>query len=169
MGRLIAIAAVAAAVVVVTIWSWFSNDAFSASPERTVTVVVQAKVDGKDVSWWARRARGNGESMRALQHALRQRLEVDESNWLARGFLCIQRFETAPPFPAWRTATGNGYFGGVQMDIEFQRRYGAEFLKAWGTADHWPPFVQVAVAIRAYLSGRGFYPWPHTARRCGLL
>jgi hypothetical protein len=39
----------------------------------------------------------------------------------------------------------------------------------YGTADHWPPAVQIAVAIRAYASGRGFYPWPNTARACGLL
>jgi hypothetical protein len=25
------------------------------------------------------------------------------------------------------------------------------------------------VAERAYRSGRGFYPWPNTARACGLI
>jgi hypothetical protein len=55
------------------------------------------------------------------------------------------------------------------MDWTFMSTYGADYLKAWGTADHWPPAVQIAVAMRAYLSGRGFWPWPNTARICGLL
>jgi hypothetical protein len=33
------------------------------------------------------------------------------------------------------------YYGGLQMDMDFQRAYGAEFLARWGTADHWPPRV----------------------------
>jgi hypothetical protein len=60
------------------------------------------------------------------------------------------------------------YFGGLQMDWDFMRTYGAPFLRAWGTADNWPRSVQVAVGIHGYLS-RGFQPWPNTARRCGLL
>ena len=54
------------------------------------------------------------------------------------------------------------------MDYGFQRAYGREYLRAFGTADHWTPGMQIAVAIRAYLAGRGFGPWPTTARRCGL-
>lgn len=61
------------------------------------------------------------------------------------------------------------YYGGLQMDIEFQQTYGPEFLRRWGTADRWPPAVQIHVAYRAYRSGRGFYPWPTTARNCGLI
>lgn len=55
------------------------------------------------------------------------------------------------------------------MDLIFQRTYGREFLRFFGTADKWPVSVQMAVAIRAYVSGRGFYPWPNTARYCGLI
>jgi hypothetical protein len=82
---------------------------------------------------------------------------------LVRGFMCIHRHEGA-----WNDP-GAPYYGGLQMDYEFQRSYGREFLQAFGTADRWPPAVQIAVAIRAYLSGRGWYPWPNTARMCGLL
>lgn len=82
---------------------------------------------------------------------------------LVRAFLCIHRYEGS-----W-TDPGAPYYGGLQMDIGFQRAYGSEYLRAFGTADHWPPSLQIAVAIRAYLSGRGFSPWPATARRCGLL
>jgi hypothetical protein len=55
------------------------------------------------------------------------------------------------------------------MDWTFMSTYGPDYLKAWGTADHWPPAVQISVAMRAYLSGRGFTPWPTSARLCGLL
>lgn len=83
---------------------------------------------------------------------------------LVADFGCIHRYEGS-----WTAATGNGYYGGLQMDSDFMRAYGREFLAAYGTADKWPPMVQVAVAMRAYLSGRGFWPWPNSARLCGLL
>lgn len=84
--------------------------------------------------------------------------------FLERAFLCIHHGEGA-----WTSNTGNGYFGGLQMDRQFMATYGPEFVRAFGTADRWPRAVQVAVAIRAYLSGRGFRPWPNTARSCGVL
>jgi hypothetical protein len=80
-----------------------------------------------------------------------------------RGFMCIHRFEGS-----W-TDPGAPYYGGLQMDWTFMNTYGSDYLRAWGTADHWPPAVQIAVAMRAYLSGRGFYPWPTSARLCGLI
>ena len=86
----------------------------------------------------------------------------------ARGWLCIHRYEQHPA-QGWATRTGNGYYGGLQMDISFQRTYGPELLRTKGTADRWTPFEQMWVAERAYRSGRGFYPWPNTARNCGLI
>ena len=55
------------------------------------------------------------------------------------------------------------------MDLAFQRAYGGRLLRAKGTADRWSPLEQMWVAERAYRSGRGFYPWPNTARYCGLI
>ncbi|HEV8686242.1 MAG TPA: hypothetical protein VGQ84_03140 [Gaiellaceae bacterium] len=78
-------------------------------------------------------------------------------------WLCINRFEgrwTDPNAP---------YYGGLQMDIAFQRTYAPELLRKKGTADKWTPVEQIWVAERAYRSGRGFTPWPNTARSCGLL
>ena len=83
-------------------------------------------------------------------------------------WLCIHRFERHPR-QGWRTRTGNGYYGGLQMDLTFQRMYGRELLRRKGTADRWSPVEQMWVAERAYRSGRGFYPWPNTARSCGLI
>jgi len=84
------------------------------------------------------------------------------------GWLCIHRYERDPS-QGWRTDTGNGYYGGLQMDISFQRTYGPELLRRKGTAQNWSAVEQMWVAERAHRSGRGFYPWPSTARNCGLL
>jgi hypothetical protein len=84
--------------------------------------------------------------------------------WLNDAFMCIHRYEGA-----WNANTGNGYYGGLQMDMAFQSLYGGEFLRRWGTADTWPVWAQLQAAVRAHQSGRGFYPWPNTARACGLI
>ncbi len=78
-------------------------------------------------------------------------------------WLCIHRYEGA-----WNDPNGP-YYGGLQMDIGFQHAYGAALLRRKGMADHWTPLEQIWVAERAYRSGRGFYPWPNTARYCGLI
>jgi hypothetical protein len=85
-----------------------------------------------------------------------------------RQWLCIHRHERHPR-QGWATATGNGYYGGLQMDLSFQRAYGPELLRKKGTANRWTALEQMWVAERAYRSGRGFHPWPNTARYCGLL
>ena len=61
------------------------------------------------------------------------------------------------------------FYGGLQMDLQFQRSHGPQWLKKWGTADHWPIWAQLRAAEDAHDSGRGFHPWPNTARYCGLL
>jgi len=80
-----------------------------------------------------------------------------------RQWLCIHRYEAS-----WHAHTGNGYYGGLQMDLEFQRFYAAWLLREKGTADHWTPIEQMWVAERAERVS-GFWPWPNTARICGLL
>jgi hypothetical protein len=100
----------------------------------------------------------------ALLVALHAARRSDLPGWLAADFSCIHRYEGA-----WTANTGNGYYGGLQMDIAFQRLYGAEFLARFGTADAWPVWAQLRAAARAYASGRGFGPWPNTARACGLI
>ncbi len=80
-----------------------------------------------------------------------------------RAWLCIHGHEGP-----WDAHTGNGYYGGLQMDIGFQQEYGAGLLARKGTADRWAPLEQMWIAERAYKS-RGFTPWPNTARYCGQL
>lgn len=78
-------------------------------------------------------------------------------------WLCIHQYEGS-----W-TDAGAPYYGGLQMDWSFMASYGGSLLRSKGTADHWTPMEQMAVAEVAYNSGRGFTPWPNTARSCGLL
>ncbi|MES1246415.1 MAG: hypothetical protein ABUS54_01925 [Actinomycetota bacterium] len=77
-------------------------------------------------------------------------------------FMCIHRFEGS-----W-TDSGSPYWGGLQMNLSFQATYGAWLYRTKGTADHWTPLEQIWVAEKA-LKSRGFYPWPLTARDCGLI
>lgn len=126
-------------------------------------------VQGKGVVWWSRRAvqarkdaNARARTIVALRAGLKDRVEITERG-LPSAFLCIHRFEGS-----WDDTRNPVYHGGLQMDQLFEETYGAEFLRAWGHASNWPPFVQVAVAMRAYLAGRGFSPWPNTRRKCGL-
>lgn len=76
---------------------------------------------------------------------------------------CIHRWEGS-----W-TDPNSPYYGGLQMDLAFQRAYGPGLLRHKGTANHWAPYEQMWVAERAFKAGRGFHPWPLTALRCGLI
>jgi hypothetical protein len=76
--------------------------------------------------------------------------------------MCIHRYEGG-----WRLIDGP-YYGGLQMNIEFQHTYGPELLVRKGTANRWTPLEQIWVAERAYRE-LGYRPWPNTARMCGLL
>lgn len=81
-------------------------------------------------------------------------------------WLCIYSYENGGY--GWKANTGNGYYGGLQMDLSFQRAYGWGLLRTKGTANHWTAHEQMWVAERAWRT-RGFYPWPNTARYCGLI
>jgi hypothetical protein len=97
---------------------------------------------------WQKRSRTAFRAFRAVPH---------RAQWE-----CIHRYEGS-----W-SDTGAPFYGGLQMDYGFQRTYGAYLLRLKGTAEHWSPLEQMWVAEHAYPT-RGFYPWPHTARACGLL
>src|SRR5262249_41669455 len=80
-----------------------------------------------------------------------------------QSWMCIHHYEGSWTDPA------APYYGGLQMDVSFQQSYGYVLYRQKGTADHWTPLEQMWVAENAYRSGRGFWPWPNTARACGLL
>ena len=126
---------------------------------RTPTTYRERKVDSPDFVRWVR----DLWQRRALAAERQAERPPHRSQWR-----CIHRYERHPR-QGWATRTGNGYYGGLQMDIHFQRAYGPELLRRKGTADKWTAVEQMWVAERAYRSGRGFYPWPNTARYCGLI
>jgi hypothetical protein len=107
-----------------------------------------------------------------LRNLWRTRAERAESIALdpphERAWRCIHRYE-ASRAGGWTANTGNGYYGGLQMSMTFQRALAPELLRRKGTADNWTPFEQMWVAERAIRRGYGFTPWPNTARACGLL
>jgi hypothetical protein len=80
-----------------------------------------------------------------------------------RGWLCIHRYEGH-----W-TDGSDPYWGGLQMDRGFMQTYAPRVLRRRGWANRWTPLEQMWVAERAHRSGRGYWPWPNTARNCGLL
>lgn len=111
--------------------------------------------------WHHRAVRAKHMYVEHLKELQRQQVALGS---LTSDWACIHRYEGA-----WNANTGNGYYGGLQMNIAFQTLYGGEFLKRWGTANNWPVWAQVTAANRAKNSGRGYYPWPNTAHACGLI
>lgn len=102
---------------------------------------------------WKQRA---SRARRAAQHPPR-----------LRQWLCIYRHERHPE-QGWGTATGNGFYGGLQMNIAFQRRHAQWLLRRKGTANRWSPVEQIWIAERGR-KVQGWGAWPNTARACGLL
>jgi Transglycosylase-like domain len=105
----------------------------------------------------AHQARVLGRYRVQARRPLRLRLERFEA------WVCIHRHEAA-----WNDS-GDPYWGGLQMDRGFMRAYGGDMIRRHrgGLADTWTPAEQIVVAERAYAS-RGFAPWPHTSRSCGV-
>lgn len=61
----------------------------------------------------------------------------------------------------WHVNTGNGYYGGLQFDMQTWRAYGGTAYAS--RADLATPAQQVAVAERLR-AARGFQPWPACRR-----
>lgn len=74
-------------------------------------------------------------------------------------WLCIHRYEGS-----W-TDSGNPFWGGLQFGPSEWTRYGGQYAP---TANLATPLEQMWAA-EAYWNQSGFYPWPNTARMCGLL
>lgn len=124
-------------------------------------------------SYWAREfrrrwrverraGRARARTIRVLRARLRATARPPYGNHpIEAAFLCIHSFEGRWNDPA------APYYGGLQMDRDFQLAYGRPYVERFGWADRWPVSVQLAVAIRGWLD-RGFQPWPNTRRSCGL-
>jgi hypothetical protein len=130
-----------------------------------------------------RSVRGSSQKLKFVERRI-QELSIliqpigNRSHWE-----CIYSYEHGPG--GWSTNTGNGYYGGLQMDLDFQRAHGLDLLLRKGTANNWTIHEQMVVAERARRgiqttrvgsrvvltqhSPRGYYPWPRTARFCDLI
>ena len=113
------------------------------------------------VSIWKARALVARHTANAVVFIRETRKLANARRALYEKWRCIHEHEGA-----WDANTGNGYYGGLQMDMSFQRAHGSQFLARWGTADRWPVWAQIAAAEDAYKT-RGFGPWPNTRRMCG--
>ena len=65
----------------------------------------------------------------------------------------------------WQANTGNGYYGGVQMDLTFWRNYGG--LRFAARPDLASRAEQITVAERG-LAVQGWGSWPSCSRMVGL-
>ncbi len=94
------------------------------------------------------------------------RLRHAQARWQAdpvrAALLCIHSGEGP-----WNAATGNGYYGGLQMDVPFQLAYAPYTYRAKGTADKWTPLEQLTAGAKA-VRVRGYSPWPQTRIPCGV-
>ena len=86
--------------------------------------------------------------------------------WVGTGWkqdaLCVHHYEGSWVDPY------DPYFGGFQMDRNFQLAYGPWQYHHLGTANHWSKNGQLFVAWKGW-KVRGWSPWPATAAMCGLL
>jgi hypothetical protein len=108
---------------------------------------------------WAQRWRQEHAKTLQLHRLLVTR--VDRLAGIIAGLLCIHTHEGS-----W-TDSGAPFYGGLQMDLSFQRVYGGRSLQQHGTANNWTVGEQLAAGVQGYLA-RGWQPWPNTSRMCGL-
>lgn len=114
------------------------------------------------LAWGRKQRRHDAQTIRRLEHALYAKHEKARLPHRSQ-LLCIHRLEGP-----WDANTGNGYYGGLQMDQAFEAAYGPAYVARWGHASNWRPVFQMLAAERA-IRVRGYSPWPNTARACGLL
>jgi hypothetical protein len=163
-----------------------------AATTTTTTATLSAHARARSIAYWSRHVRRyragtrrwltviRGRPPRSVTRRLSARSHIRLPQlarvWRHREHAAWWRANHPPHFADWLcihhyegswTDSGAPYWGGLQMDLSFQARYGSWLLRHRGTADHWSPLEQIWVAVRASHS-RGFSPWPNTARYCGM-
>ena len=84
-------------------------------------------------------------------------------------WLCIHRYERHPGAGLGDTHRQRLLRRPADGHLASSAPTAASCCARKGTANRWTATEQMWVAERAYRSGRGFYPWPNTARNCGLI
>ena len=65
----------------------------------------------------------------------------------------------------WHINTGNGYYGGLQENMDFWRSYGDP---TYARPDLAPKSAQIEAAVKARDGGRGYEPWPQCSVKVEL-
>ncbi len=160
--------------------------------EPTVKHEARARAEARSVAYWsgeARRAQATTarwltvvrgrpprDSFGLRASASAQAVQKLARVWRRRAIAASRRAHHPPRLGAWNcihhyegswTDPNAPYWGGLQMDYDFQNAYGAWLLKHEGTANHWTPLEQIWAGVRAWRV-RGFEPWSSTAHACGV-
>ncbi|HEY2354571.1 MAG TPA: hypothetical protein VGH79_06720 [Gaiellaceae bacterium] len=159
-------------------------------PQPAAQQSTSARADGHSTDYWSRavqRAQAQtkhwltivrGRPPRIRQHtsSSAQTMRSLARKWHRRAAAARRTAQHPPERSAWNcihhhegawTDPNAPYWGGLQMDYNFQSAYGAWLLKHKGTADHWAPLAQIWAGVRAWRV-RGFEPWAGTAHACGV-
>jgi hypothetical protein len=105
-----------------------------------------------------------------------QGAQANAQQWQQRANAARKKAHHPPQLRAWNcihshegawTDPNAPYWGGLQMDMNFQSAYGKWLLNHKGTADHWTPLEQIWAGVRAWRT-RGFEPWSSSAHACGV-
>ena len=151
----------------------------SAASERAVAFYTSEIRRHRNTTWYWQRVTGAHLSPalgRPLAVQSPSQLRHVDAIWRRREKAALRRAQNPPHRQAWLcihryegswTDAGEPYYGGLQMSLSFQHAYGGWLLRHKGTADHWTPLEQIWTAEKARRA-HGFFPWPNTARSCGL-
>lgn len=155
MAKVVLIAAVTVTALAMT------SSAAAMSPDR----MIQKGATG--LTWLTNPQHARMGTTRSRARATRRNLRLlytglSQVGWL-RSALCVHHFEGT-----WDDTRNPVDDGGMQMDQSFQQSYGPVFYQRWGRAYHWPVWAQLYTAYQGW-KVRGWYPWPNTARYCGLI
>jgi hypothetical protein len=163
------------------VWTGAAGAAGPSGSTLKVERLVKAIRKHRSTAWHWKRVTGRRRTTaRFLERRVTdpERLAALRDLWKRRASLQRKRASNPPHEAAWRCIHRHEgawndpnapYYGGLQMNKQFQRSYGRYLFRLKGTADKWSPAEQMWTAERAYRSGTGFRPWPNTARYCGLL
>lgn len=135
---------------------------------RHVTVLRSDAAAQRSLQWHRAQARWTKRELAETVSALDLLLIPHRPAWL-----CIHSYEGDWEDGEWP------FIGGLQFDYSFAHTYGEDMIRRYGEprfthaaangwTNAWSPREQMIVAERAHRT-RGFYPWPKTARYCGLI
>lgn len=143
----------------------------SSSPEGTETVVREARAGVRDATY--RVVKRNGEVVRRVivkqkvhSEPVARIVEVGtapEVDAYATGNTVWDRLAACESGGNWAINTGNGYYGGLQFNLQTWQAYGGSGYPHQNSREQ-----QIAVAERLRAATGGYGSWPHCSAQLGL-